>query len=222
MMSVRSYLIGLRGSFFMGALTACGLVGTASANVLANPGFEDPVILPGAEVPGAADWSSFNGAFTISSIVDTPNSGDNSLKVFGVAGVFQDFAASEGQTWNGGAWVRNPSNDLMGDGQVAAVNIEWLDGGLNQIDFISNGDFVGATAPVDEWTLVTVTGEAPAGTAFARLTLITGDFRPDLGAGGGAPRYDDAFFEQLVIPEPGSMALLGLGGLALFARRRRA
>jgi len=200
---------------------AAGLVaGTGQAFgvvELANPGFEDQVILPAAEAPGAPGWTTFGGAFTITSVVDNPNSGDNSLKVFGVAGAFQDFAAEPGQTWNGGAWILNSSLDQMANGQVAAVNIEWLDAGMNQIDFISNGTFTAADAPVDEWTLKTITGVAPAGTAYARLTLITGDFLE--GGPGGAPRFDDAFFE-VIIPEPASASLLALGSMALIRRRR--
>ena len=59
--------------------------------------------------------------------------------------------------------------------------------------FISNGTFTAADAPVDVWTLQTITGPAPADAAFARFVVITGDFLP--GGPGGAPFYDDAFFE---------------------------
>ena len=184
-------------------------VSPASANVLVNSGFESPVII-GAEAPGAGDgWSWFGGAFRIQG---TPPIGPAGafegtvvLKVFGVSGAFQDFAASEGEVWNGGAWILNDSADPMAGGQVAAVNIEWLDAGMNQIGFISNGEFnlVTGSAPQNTWTQQTITGAAPAGTAFARFVVITGDFQP--GGGGGAPRYDDCFFEMLPVPtEDGS------------------
>ena len=91
---------------------------------------------------------------------------------------------------NGCAWIV---------GQVAAVNLEWIQAdGTTQsaiTPFISNGTFTAADAPVDVWTLQTITGEAPADAAFARLVIITGDFLP--GGPGGAPFYDDAFFELM-------------------------
>ena len=90
----------------------------------------------------------------------------------------------------------NSSLDQMAGGQVAAVNIEWIqaDGNTQStiIPFISNGTFT-AASPVDTWTLQTITGVAPADAAFARFVVITGDFLP--GGPGGAPFYDEAFFE---------------------------
>jgi len=94
--------------------------------------------------------------------------------------------------------MKNSSADQMANGQVAAVNIEWIqaDGSTQSTitPFISNGTFTAATAPVDTWTLQTITGVAPADAAFARFVVITGDFQP--GGPGGAPFYDDAFFEM--------------------------
>lgn len=178
----------------------------ATANLLVNPGFESPSAAPGVEYYGAGDgWTSFGGGiFTVTSAVVSPNTGVQALKLFGgcCSGAFQQFPASPGQTWNGGVWMRNDSSDQMAGGQVAAVNIEWMqaDGVTNSaiVPFISNGTFT-AAAPVDTWTLQTITGVAPADAAFARFVLITGDFLA--GGPGGAPFYDDAFFEiQSTVP----------------------
>ncbi len=176
--------------------------GPASAvNLLANPGFESPAFV-GAEAAGAGDgWIPFNANYRIQGQPPIGPAGAHGgtvvLKVFGTAGAYQDFPANPGETWNGGAWILNDSLDPMAGGQVAAVNIEWHnDAGL--ISFISNGTFnLTDGAPQDEWTLKTVTGDAPEGTTFARFVVITGDFLP--GGPGGAPRYDDAFFEKLTV-----------------------
>ena len=172
----------------------------SAQNVLGNPGFESPSTDPGVEYPGAGDsWTSFGGGiFTVSSAVVTPNSGNQSVKMFGgcCSGAFQEFPALPGEVWNGGVFMLNSSLDPMLNGQVAAVNIEWIKAdGTNSdiVPFISNGTFTAADAPVDVWTQQTITGEAPADAAFARFVVITGDFQP--GGPGGAPFYDDAFFE---------------------------
>lgn len=212
----------------LGVAATMLLASTASANLLVNAGFEDDPFA-GAEVGGAGiGWTPFGGVFRIQGQPPIGPAGAHggtvALKVFGVAGVHQTFAASAGQTWDGGAWVLNDSADAMGGGQVAAVNIEWLDAGGNTIDFISNGSFncnAGdcSAAPLDIWTLQTISGVAPAGTASARLTLITGDFLP--GGAGGAPRYDDAFFAQRVVPIPGALLLFGPALLGLMGFRRK-
>lgn len=177
-------------------------VSAASANLLGNPGFELPAIPAGPpEYYGAgATWVSFGGGiYTVGAAVNTPNSGNQSLKLFGgcCSGAFQQFSALPGETWNGGVWMKNSSLDPMGGGQIAAVNIEWIAAdGSTQISFISNGTF-DASQPRDVWTLQTITGVAPPGTAYARLVLITGDFAP--GGPGGAPFMDDAFFERVTV-----------------------
>jgi len=175
------------------------LASTASANLLVNPGFEDPSTDPGVEYFGAGNgWVTFGGGvFTINDLVATPNSGSQSLKMFGgcCSGAYQDFPTTEGEVWNGGVWMFNNPADAMSNGQVAAVNIEWIQAdGVTQstiLPFISNGTFTAVDAPVGEWTLQPISGAAPADAAFARLTIITGDFLP--GGPGGAPLYDDAF-----------------------------
>ena len=189
------------------ALVLLVTVGSASANVLGNPGFESPAtpVAPPEYYGAGSDWTSFGGGiYTISSAVGIPpNSGNQLLKLFGgcCSGAFQQFPCVPGDTWNGGVWMRNDDHDPMGGGQVAAVNIEWIQAdGVTQstiIPFISNGTFT-AASPQNVWTLQTITGVAPADAAFARLVVITGDFLP--GGPGGAPFFDDAFFEVLGVP----------------------
>ena len=189
------------------ALVVLVTAGSASANVLVNPGFESPAtpVAPPEYYGAGNGWTSFGGGiYTISSAVGVPpNSGNQLLKLFGgcCSGAFQQFPCMPGDNWNGGVWMRNDNLDPMGGGQVAAVNIEWIkaDGFTNSsiIPFISNGTFT-AASPRNVWTLQTITGVAPADAAFARLVVITGDFLP--GGPGGAPFFDDAFFEVLGVP----------------------
>lgn len=189
------------------ALLLLVTIGSAAANVLVNPGFESPVITPPPpEYWGAgAGWVSFGGGiYTIDAVVGIPpNTGNQLLKLFGgcCSGAFQQFPCLPGEVWNGGVWMRNDNLDPMGGGQVAAVNIEWIQAdGVTQstiIPFISNGTFT-AASPQNVWTLQTITGAAPADAAYARFVVITGDFLP--GGPGGAPFMDDAFFEVLPVP----------------------
>ena len=198
----------------------------AAANLLGNPGFEDPPFA-GAEDPGAGSaWTPFGANFRVQQAAPGPCDpitcagafeGTVSLKNFGEAGVFQDFAASPGDPFEGSVWAVNPENaDVLVLGQVAAVNIEWRDAaGVLDVAF---GDTIDASTPVDTWTELLVSGTAPAGTTTARFVLVTGPFDP-AGPGGGAPRWDAASFD--LVPEPGSLGLIGLGLFGLLGIRRR-
>ena len=208
----------IRASF--GALAIMLIASTASANLLTNPGFEDPSAAPGVEYAGATGWTDFGGVFTITEAVlgsAGAHTGEQALKVFGgIAGVYQEFGASEGELWGGSVWALNDSVDLMTGGQVAAINIEWHGaGGFIEATF---GETIDAGSTLDAWTQLTVMGMAPAGTTMARLVLLTGNFGGD--PAGGAPRFDDASFG--VVPIPGAALLLGSGlfGLLGFARRK--
>lgn len=201
------------------AMTAALGVSSAQANLLANPGFESPSTSPGVEYFGAPGWTDFGGGtYTINNVVE-PNThgGTQTLKTFGgTSGVFQQFPATSGQTWAASAWVLNSSLDQMSGAQIAAVNIEWHGPG-GFISFIGSGD-VTASSPTNTWIQKSVSGVAPAGTTGARIVLITGAFA---GAGGGAPRFDDASFDQVVVPEPATLGGIAAAGLGLLARRRR-
>lgn len=207
----------------LGVAASMLLASTASANLLVNPGFETPSVLPGVEYFGAPGWSDFGGtAFTIGAPVfgpAGPHTGTQGLKTFGFGGVYQQFAASAGQTWDGGAWALNDTADIMAGGQVAAVNLEWIAAdGTTSLGAVL-GPTIDATTPANVWNFLTVSGVAIAGTSFARLVLITGDFLP--GGNGGAPRFDDAFLVERVVPVPAAVWLFGsaLGMLGWMRRK---
>ncbi len=206
---------------FLGVLATGLLATTASANLLVNPGFENPSTAPGVEYFGAPGWSDFGGTtFTINNLVvgpAGPHGGSQVLKTFGFGGVYQQFAASAGQTWDAGAWALNDTADVMAGGQVAAVNIEWIAAdGVTSLGAVLGPTITAATV-TNVWQNLTVSGVAIAGTSFARIVLITGDFLP--GGQGGAPRFDDASFS--VVPVPAAVWLFGSAlGLLGVARRR--
>jgi hypothetical protein len=196
----------------------CTAVPATAANLLANPGFENPVLVSG-DTFGAVGWNVFGGGtFTIKL---APHSGDNAFKTFGqTSGAFQDFPAAPAQLWQGSAWVLNPSFDAMAGAQIATANIEWRDSGGNLISFLPSAPPITAATPQGNnaagYTQVNVAGLAPPGTATARFVLLTGAFA---GPGGGAPFFDDASFE--LVPEPVGIATAAIAAMCLSVCVRR-
>ncbi len=206
-------------------------VPTASAaNLLVNPGFEVPDAPPGGEVDvsgGFTGWSAYGANFVIDQPAPGPTDpissvgafeGTQALKNFGNSGVFADFAAAEGDQFDGSVYAINPNNnDVLVGGQIALSALIWLDSGGGVISSVAS-NVLDSLAPTNVWNLLSVNGTAPAGTAAVRFQVFT----EDTGGGGGAPRFDAASLTQsTVIPEPGSLALLSLGAIGFVAGRRR-
>lgn len=201
--------------FITSLLAVCLLITTAGANMLTNPGLEDTYIDDyGATVP--VDWGMWQaiwegwGDTWIEVGTENPNTGSIAAKLGaneGYAMLIQEVTAGPG-TYTLGAWV---ADALSGKGSATApyFKMEYYDSGgaliageellLNHV----NGSYVYQTA----------TSTAPEGTAWLKaIALVKQD------AGGSSEYFYDDFD---LVPEPATLAILGLGGLVLLHRRKR-
>ncbi len=218
--------------FFL-ALTTSAI---SLANVLANPGFEADAVSGAAPLPGASGWTSFGTASTASASGDPTHTGIGSLKlsspsVPNTPGAFQTFAASPGQTWDFQGYMLAPSGAIAGS-TFGLLKIVWRNGtndlaisainiGISDPDPVFPGidaqPFLNSASPPDVWQFARAQGVAPAGTTQVRFfALLVG-----LANTNSVAYFDD--LQASEIPEPGSLALLLAGLLALpLVRKRRA
>ncbi|MFK8028949.1 MAG: PEP-CTERM sorting domain-containing protein [Gammaproteobacteria bacterium] len=211
----------------LGIFATAIFAASSSASLLVNGGFEDTPIV-GAEEPGAGTgWTSYGAAFRVQqTIVDgvicDPVScagaydGTVALKIFGDSGAYQDFAAVEGDSFSGGAFAINPLNaDQLVGTQIAATALVFLDAsGAFISDVVSN--LLDSNSTPDEWIELAVSGVAPAGTATVRFQVFT------TGGGGGAPRFDGAYFDAAApVPVPAAIWLMGSAMIGMIGLRRK-
>lgn len=207
----------LLGAGLLGLATMVAPI-PAQANLLVNPGFEDPITFDGA--PFVGFWEGFSGGPGSAAANGTvqPRTGlqhldlliDNTNNTF--AGAFQDVAGLvPGDQAIFSGWHMTPSSPF--DVGVE-VRIEWRNS-------VSNTE-VGrtpnlTTAPAAQYTEFSLSAAVPAGADTARLVYAIQSFGTE-PTNTGRVFVDDASF---VVPEPAAAAVLGLGGLVLAARRRR-
>lgn len=216
-----------KAAFILG----CTLAASASmSNVLVNSGFESNAVLDAPNTATISGWGSFGTAQTASANGKPTHTGIGSLELTaatgGDSGVFQSFTASAGDIWNLQGFMRKAT---INGSSFGLLKIVWLGGttvlepgivdlGRSDPDMANPGiqalPLLDSMASPTDWTFAQAQGVAPIGTTEVRLFALF------VGANGdGAAYFDDLRGQQ--VPEPGSMALVLLGLLALPMVRTR-
>ncbi|MCB1864720.1 MAG: hypothetical protein KDG50_04780 [Chromatiales bacterium] len=205
-----------------GAICASGF---AHANVIINPGFEDPITFDGAPFVGFWEGFSAGGASSVANSMAMPRSGSQSAEFIIdeapnlFAGVLQDVAITAGNLYDYSGWHK-----LIGDAGGIEIRIEWRNSGSNtEISRTSN--FTPVLTSGADYEMFSLTGLlAPAGADTARVVYAIQSFG---GAISQDVFLDDVSFmgqgAEAAAPIAATLALMGGGllGLLGFARRRR-
>jgi hypothetical protein len=199
-------------------VSVVGIADSASANLLANPGFEDPVTSDGA--PFVGSWEAFTAGAPLSqnsSIM--PRSGAQHLELFidnmasQFAGAFQDVPGlSEGQLVTFSGWHKLASGEAGG----SEVRFEWRNSVSNTEVGRTTPNFV--PLPGADYTEFSLSESVPAGADTARVVYAIQSF--------GGVLTQQVFLDDMsvvAVPEPTSLVMGALGIIGILtARGRRA
>ncbi len=189
----QSLMVALLGAFLMAVGSAA-----LAQNQLANPGFES----------GLAGWTSFGNAFAEGANPPqfVPRTGTGLVSMFGnfwgsfnVSGIFQEFAASSGETYDMSSSARHWAGDAMvgvgaPDDNWVVQKIAFFDAGHNEIGGI-DATILNGTYATDAWhDAPMISGVAPAGTAWVQALVLY--LQPMFA--GGAGHIDDVYFARRV------------------------
>lgn len=133
--------------------------------------------------------------------------------------LYQDVPATPGENYTLRGWAGAEQN-FFAEGAVFALDFLDAGGGLlssAQLDLLSAGLKTPNGEPFS-YKQYTVSGVAPAGTVAvrARASMLNGEPNPN---GGGQAFVVDDFV--LVVPEPATLAVLGMLTVGVVGRRRR-
>lgn len=209
-------LLGLAALLALGLATAQ----VSAQNLLANPGFEDPITFNGA--PFVGSWEGFSGSggtpivASASNSTASPRTGAMNLDLTiagqanNFAGVFQDVLVTPGQTLTFSGFHRTPSSPLD---VVNELRFEWRNSVANtEVGRTPNFSPIATAA----YAPFSMNGLVPAGADTARIVYAIQTFTDGL-THTGTIYVDDV---SATVPEPASIALIGAGALATLRRRR--
>ena len=231
--------IGTR-SFQLAGIAACVLAaGTApsakaATNLILNPSFEAGVAgSPNASAgdtttSGTTPWIGYNnytapyGGFYTAAVAHT---GTQAGKTYSGpnCGIYQFVSATAGDSYTASAFINNLGSDALtaGTAQTEDLRLIFQDASNAPIgDAIVSPTNVNGTTAQNVWNQLSVTATAPAGTARVQVFA----FMNNPNYGGGALYVDDVSLvdNTTAAPEPASLSAIGVAGVTLLSRRRRA
>lgn len=197
--------------FLVSLVAVLSLAVTAQANIVTNGGFESGVGV------AATGWTqnAFGGGTTLERKAESPHSGDYSMK-FSINWTSGGPKAELLQTTAVGSVPGSNLVDFsfwykgaLGVSEVAQANIKWLNAGGGEIGGTAWWNFT-PTGNYQQFSQTDLSG--PALTSSAKVTIQM--------VGGAMAQTGTMYADDVVlVPEPMTLALLGLGGL--FLRRRK-
>lgn len=195
----------------------CGQTSFA-ANMLVDAGFESGAFVDDGS--GVGKWQPFadGSVGNTSEITSTmPRTGSFSAELDlvnpnGFAGFFQDITAVPGEAAEWSVWAKDTSGS---NGQGIEMRIEYRDS-VNNVEVSRTGNLVPGALGA-QYELITLNDVVPAGADTARVVFAIQSF----GAAPPQEIFVDDAYAFAGVPEPTSLALVGLAGLGLAARRRR-
>jgi hypothetical protein len=193
----------------------------AAQNLLTDPSFENPALFTADGPPFVGSWEAFNGGAGTFAINDTllPHSGarDAHLNITATdnsfAGLFQDVPVTAGVSYTYSGF--HESLNLNPASYVTEVRFEWRNSGSNTE--VSRNQILPIAGA--QYTPFAFTAVAPAGADTARVVYAIQTFTDT-----GVVNTGDVFVDDLSVtrvPEPSTIMLAGLAGLALLRMRRR-
>ncbi len=208
-------------------LCLTGFAGAAdAANLAVNGSFED----------GFTGWNNWDNTFVETEVGDgvvSPVHGDSAAKAFqNFSGVdnwagFEQMIPVEGdKTYRLSGYLRNGDGlggDTLEAGASAFLKVAWYSPTYDwwYEQFIPAGGIDSTTTP-GTWVFNSADFDSVAGVGFAQVVGIH-QALPGEGTAGGASWFDDIKFEDVTVPEPGTIVMLfsGLVGLLFYGLRRR-
>src|SRR5436190_7953472 len=223
----------------LGAALLMALLATVNsgqaANVLANPGFETGD-QSGWVKYGVYDFNTTNNFYDNGGVNTTHvwiYDGRYSGKTYGqftggenFNGEYQDVGVAAGSVLSADCWVYTSSQDHIGGGNEAWIEVHFMDAGNNDLALFKSQVITTdpATLPLDNWYDYPVTNQvspvvanvstlaAPAGTAKARYQIV---FHQPAGFDGGSVYWDDATLNLISGPTPPNILNLYPSGTLL-------